>query len=153
MREYIEIAQTMDRIIHKYIRNEELKRSYGTDALLTRKEVHTIEYIGENPGLNLKSLAEVQGVSKGAASQMVSKLVDKGYIQRKESTSSGAEISLYLTEKGKAAFAGHLEYHKNLGKVWRESLANMREDTIKELIEFLRSFETVLDQEYESKRN
>jgi len=126
MREYIEIAQTMDRIIHKYIRNEELKRSYGTDALLTRKEVHTIEYIGENPGLNLKSLAEVQGVSKGAASQMVSKLVEKGYIQRKESLSSGAEISLYLTEKGETAFAGHLEYHKQAGKVWRELLTNMR---------------------------
>lgn len=151
MSEYMEIAKIMDRIIHKYIRNEDIKRSYGTESHMTRKEIHTIEYIGENPGINLKSLAEMQGVSKGAASQMVSKLVEKGYIQRKESLSSGAEISLYLTEKGKAAFAGHQEYHKQIGKVWRELIKNKREDTIDEMKEFLYSFEIVLDKEYESK--
>jgi len=39
---YIEIAQTMDRIIHKYIRNEDILRSYGTESLLTRKEIHKL---------------------------------------------------------------------------------------------------------------
>ena len=150
MSEYIEIAQTMDRIIHKYIRNEDIKRSYGTEYLLTRKEIHTIEYIGENPGINLKSLSEMQGITKGAASQMVSRLVEKGYIQRKESPSSGAEISLHLTNKGETAFTGHLEYHKQVGKVWRELLDNMSEDAINEMKEFLYSFEIKLDKEYES---
>lgn len=147
---YIEIAQTMDRIIHKYIRNEDILRSYGTESLLTRKEIHTIEYIGENPGINLKSLSEMQGVTKGAASQMVSKLVEKGYIQRKESLSSGAEISLYLTKKGETAFRGHLEYHKRVGKVWRKLLDNMSEDAINEMKDFLYSFEIELDKEYEN---
>jgi len=151
MGEYIEIAQTMDRIIHKYIRNEDIKRSYGTESLLTRKEIHTIEYIGENPGINLKSLSEIQGVTKGAASQMVSRLVEKGYVQRKESLSSGAEISLYLTDKGKAAFKGHLEYHYQIGKAWRELLDNMSENAIDEMRKFLHSFEIMLDKEYESK--
>lgn len=150
MNEYIEIAQTMERIIHKYVRNEDTKRSYGTESLLTRKEIHTIEYIGENPGINLKSLAEMQGVTKGAASQMVSKLVEKGYIQRKESLLSGAEISLYLTNKGETAFAGHLKYHKQVGKAWRELLDNMSKNAINEMKEFLHSFEIVLDKEYEN---
>lgn len=149
MRDYIEIAQTMDRVIHKYIRNEDIKRSYDTESLLTRKEIHTIEYIGKNPGINLKSLSEMQGVTKGAASQMVSKLVEKGYVQRKESLSSGAEISLYLTNKGETAFKGHSEYHKQVGKVWRKLLDNMNEDTINEMKEFLYSFEIELDKEYE----
>ena len=151
MRDYIEIAQAMDRIIHKYIRNEDIKRSYGTEYFLTRKEIHTIQYIGENPGINLKSLAEMQGVTKGAASQMVSRLVEKGYIKRKESPLSGAEISLYLTDRGEAAFKGHLEYHNQIGKVWRELLDNMSENAIDEMKKFLHSFEMVLDKEYESK--
>jgi DNA-binding MarR family transcriptional regulator len=151
MRDYIEIANTMDRIIHKYIRNEDIKRIYGIESLLTRKEIHTIEYIGEHPGINLKFLAEMQGVTKGAASQMISRLVKKGYIQRKDSPSSGAEISLYLTEKGDAAYAGHQEYHKHIGKIWRKLLENMSEETINEMEEFLGSFEKILDQEYENK--
>jgi DNA-binding MarR family transcriptional regulator len=150
MSEYIEIAQTMERIIHKYIRNEDIKRNYGTEFLLTRKEIHTIEYIGENPGINLKSLSEMQGVTKGAASQMVSKLVEKGYIQRKESLSSGAEISLYLTNKGETAFTGHVEYHKKAGEVWRGLLDNISEDAIYQMKEFLYSFELELDKEFEN---
>lgn len=151
MSEYIDIAKTMERIIHKYVRNEDIKRSYGTESLLTRKEIHTIEYIGENPGINLKSLSEMLGVTKGAASQMVSRLVEKGYVHRKESLSSGAEISLYLTNKGQTAFKGHKEYHHEIGKVWRELLDNMSENAIDEMRKFLHSFEIMLDNEYENR--
>jgi len=151
MSEYIEISQIMDRIIHKYIRNEDIKRSYGTESLLTRKEIHTIEYIGENPGINLKSLSEMQGVTKGAASQMVSRLVEKGFVQRKESLSSNAEVSLYLTNKGETAFAGHLDYHRQAGKGWRELLDNMSEDTVIEMKRFLYAFEMELIKNIKSK--
>lgn len=93
----------------------------------------------------------MQGVTKGAASQMVSRLVEKEYIQRKVSPSSGAEISLCLTEKGNAAYIGHLDYHKQVGQLWKKLLENMSEGTINEIKEFLHSFEMVLDKEYESK--
>ena len=151
MSDYTEIAHTVDRIIHKYTRNEEIKRNYGIEPLLTRKEIHTIECIGENPGINLKSLSEMQGVTKGATSQKVSRLVEKGYVQRKDSPSSGAEISLYLTGKGDAAYTGHLEYHQQVGKVWGALLQNMSEGTLNEMREFLHSFEMVLDKEYASR--
>ena len=151
MSEYIEIAHTIYRVIHKYIRNEDIKRKYGADCFFTRKEIHSIECIGDHPGINLKSLSQMQGVTNGAASQMVSRLVEKGYVQRKDSPTSGAEISLYLTEKGYTAYTGHQEYHKQVGKVWKELLENLSEDTINEMIKFLHSFEMILDKEYESR--
>ena len=49
MNKYIEIAQMLERVIHKYNESENVKRYYGTDIMLTRKEIHTVQLIGQYP--------------------------------------------------------------------------------------------------------
>ncbi|HHW68588.1 MarR family winged helix-turn-helix transcriptional regulator [Defluviitalea raffinosedens] len=147
MSKYIEIAQTLERVIHKYNKNEELKRTYGTGILLTQKEIHTIQLIGQYPHIGIVELAERQGVTKGATSQMVKKLVEKGFVVKKQSQVSEAEICLELTELGQKAFEGHAEYHQSAGKQWKEVINQMSEADLQVVMHFIESIEKILDAE------
>lgn len=148
MNKYIEIAQALERVVHKYNKSEDVKRNYGTDMMLTRKEIHTIQLIGQYPQIGIISLSELQGVTKGATSQMVKKLVEKGLVIKKPSPSSEAEICLELTELGQKAFKGHADYHNNnIGKQWKEILDQMSEEDLQTLMKFIKLTERMLDAE------
>lgn len=147
MSKYIEIAQVLERVIHKYNKSEDMKRYYGTDIMLTRKEIHTIQLIGQYPQIGIVDLAERQGVTKGATSQMVKRLVEKGFVIKKQSKSSEAEICLELTELGQKAYKGHADYHENVVKQWREIVDQMSEDNLQVLMQFIKSVEKMLDTE------
>lgn len=144
---YIEVAQAFERVAHKYYKSEDIKRHYGTDILLTRKEIHTIQLIGQHPQIGIVELAERQGITKGATSQMVKKLVEKGLVIKKQSLSSEAEICLELTELGQKAFKGHDDYHLNMGKQWKQILEDMSDYDLQVLIKFINSVEVMLDKE------
>lgn len=92
-------------------------------------------------------LTERQGVTKGATSQMVKKLVEKEFVMKKQSPSSEAEICLELTELGQKAFKGHADYHTNIGKQWKELLDQMSEEELQALMKFINSAEKMLDTE------
>ena len=53
-------------------------RRYGTDRLFYASEIHTLVCIGENPNVNLTTLAARLEVSKSAASKFVAKLLQAG---------------------------------------------------------------------------
>ena len=144
---YIKIAQALERIIHKYNKSEEVKRDYGTDLMLTRKKIHTIQLIGQYPQIGISELAERQGVTKGATSQMVKKLVAKGLVVKKQSRALEAEVCLELTPLGQKAFEGHADYHQKMGKQWKEILDPMGEDKLQVLMEFIQLAEKMLDTE------
>jgi DNA-binding MarR family transcriptional regulator len=50
---------------------------FGTGIPLYRSEIHTIETVGKNPGINVTRLSERTGVTKGATSQMLTRLGKK----------------------------------------------------------------------------
>jgi DNA-binding MarR family transcriptional regulator len=57
-------------------------------------------------------------VTKSAASQLISKLVQKGLVTKEQSAHSGKELQLTLTELGWQAYELHEEHHgKNIGEI------------------------------------
>jgi len=76
---------------------------------------------------------------------MVKRLVEKGFVIKKQSPSSEAEICLELTELGQKAYEGHNDYHRNKGKQWKEIVDQMSEDNFKALMQFIESIEKMLD--------
>ena len=56
------------------------KHLHTADQELCLSEIHTVAAVGAQEGINITALAKKQGISKSAVSQMVSKLVKKGYI-------------------------------------------------------------------------
>jgi DNA-binding MarR family transcriptional regulator len=87
---------------------------FDTGTVLHRAELHAIQAIGREPGLSLTRLAEVSGVTKGAASQVVSRLVGKGMVSKEASTREPRMISLELTELGWTAHAAHERLHDGM---------------------------------------
>lgn len=144
--DYTELTNLMDRIIHKYTQWESKKRTYGTDMPLTKAEIHTIVAVGDRPGINITSLAEVLGITKGAASQMIYKLVDKGSIEKKVSPNSDTEVVLYLTSDGKKNYDAHNMYHQQANDTALSLLKEMPETLYKDILLYLSAFETAIDE-------
>lgn len=146
MRNYAELPLLMERVIHKYNQWEKKKRTYGTEDLLSRAEIHTIAAVGDHVGINITVLAEKLGITKGAASQMIYKLVDKGAIEKRVSPDSDTEVSLTLTAKGRTNYEAHQAYHRQANDKSLLLLKEMPEEVYRCLIEYISSFEQNIDE-------
>jgi DNA-binding MarR family transcriptional regulator len=87
------------RILHLYSVADKRPKEFGTGDLLYVTEIHAIHYIGANPEINMTQLAEITGVTRGAISQTVKRLVSKHYIARYKSKNK-KEVNLRLSDKG-----------------------------------------------------
>jgi DNA-binding MarR family transcriptional regulator len=103
------IIDNFIKILHIYSIIDKKPKEYGTGDLLYVSEVHAIYIIGKNPEINLTHLAELSGVTKGAVSQMVKRLVNKRYIA-KYKVKNNKEINLRLSDKGYIIFQQYMAF-------------------------------------------
>ncbi|MCL6456998.1 MAG: MarR family winged helix-turn-helix transcriptional regulator, partial [Gorillibacterium sp.] len=136
----------MERVIHKYNQWENKQRTYGTDTVLSKAEIHTIVAVGDNPGINITALADILGITKGAASQMIYKLVGKGAVEKKVSPNSDTEVVLNLTEDGQKNYAAHSEYHLQTNDESIKLLKDVPESFFTYMIEFFSAIEKTMDE-------
>ena len=74
---------------------------YFKRAPLSRE--HLLVLIGEKPeGIRQKELIEKAGIGQSSVSELINKLEDDGYIERKVYPSDKRATLLFLTEKGQA---------------------------------------------------
>jgi len=85
-------------------------RDYGTGELISMVEVHTLTMIADQPGITVNELAKQWRRTKGAVSQNVTKLDNKGLISRQRSEKDSRHVHLYVTEKGQQLSDLHKEY-------------------------------------------
>ena len=90
-------------------RNNE-PRQYGTEDTLYLNEVHTLQFIGEHPGISLSDLGAYTHRTKGATSMMINKLVSKGLICKGSAPEDVRRYALYLTDKGRLVDTFHQRY-------------------------------------------
>jgi DNA-binding MarR family transcriptional regulator len=64
-------------------------------------QLRAVTVLHQQPGANLSGLAQGMGVSVSVTSRLVDRLVAAGLVEKQPSTSSGREISLYLSPYGK----------------------------------------------------
>jgi DNA-binding MarR family transcriptional regulator len=140
------IVHTFEKVMYKYMASEKKPKYYGTEDLLYRAEVHTIDAIGKNNKINVTQLALYLGITKGAVSQMVDKLIKKDMVSKKMVSDTENEVSLELTEKGARAYKGHEEYHKEFYTKISEHLVHLSEENVEAFLDILNSLENLLDQ-------
>lgn len=145
MNDYVKLSSLMERVIHKYNQWESKKRTYGTSVPLSRAEIHTIAAVGDHPGINITTLAAVLGITKGAASQMIYKLVDKGAVEKRVSPDSDSEVVLNLTEQGQINYEMHREYHRQTNDEILIMLRDIPQPLYDQLTELLSVFERSID--------
>ncbi|WP_026527751.1 MarR family winged helix-turn-helix transcriptional regulator [Butyrivibrio sp. VCD2006] len=145
MKDYRELAWQMERIIHKYSQFEKKPQEYCKNLVLTQPEIHTVAIIGDQEGISVTGLSKVRGITKGGASQMVYKLVDKGLVEKRVSPNSDSELNLYLTKLGKKARAEHRKRHETMGEKFSEIMDGIPQEMQDELLKMLKAFEEELD--------
>ena len=87
--------------------------SYGGAVPLTMIEVHTLSYIEDNPGTTSSELVRYWDKTKGAISQILTRLADCGLISKEKTKDDGKTIHLYVTEEGRRLSMAHKLYDIN----------------------------------------
>ena len=116
-----------------YARIEEQPIAFGDGLQVTPREIHTIHLIGSRKRVNVTDVGRHFYVSKSAASQMVTKLVKKGYVRKVHAVDSNKEYVLDLTEKGLEAFKVHARFHKKHMTVFRAKMSAFSEAQIEQV--------------------
>jgi DNA-binding MarR family transcriptional regulator len=123
------------KILHLYSVINRKPKDYGTGDMLYLTEIHTIRIVGENEKINMTGLARIMGVTRGAISQTIRKLVAKNFIV-KENSNNRKEFTLSLSEKGKIVFSGQESFQQELFS-FAESLYDKAKPSDREMVKRL----------------
>jgi DNA-binding MarR family transcriptional regulator len=143
--EFKDISTLLERVIHKYIHMEKLVIDYGNGISLSQPEIQTIMLIGKYPGISVTEIAKRRGITKGTASQMLYKLVDKGLIEKRVSPHSDAQISVFLTGPGQEASQLHDEYHKQKVLPLYQYMSELPKQSVEDFVKIIEKLEESLD--------
>ncbi len=94
---------TYDRYINE-------KHNYGIGEDISMVEVHTLTMIADNPGITVSELSKMWNRTKGAVSQNITKLKEKGLIESRQSSEDARKSYLYATEEGEKLSTAHKMY-------------------------------------------
>lgn len=153
MNKGVKEAKAIERVLHKYMQLEEMPFTYGDGIKLTQREIHAIDAIGENPDANITQLAEMQGITKAAMSQMIYRLRDKGYVKKATAPESDRELRILLTSNGNSAFKAHKEYHAKRSGDFVDLLGDMDAVEFAAFQRVLSLFEDMVDDALEEASN
>lgn len=110
------LSQSLLRVINKVVENEKKPRHFGISELLHASEIHMVMNIYDNPGMHVSELARIAGVTRGAVSQIVSKLEKKDLVTKTEDPENRLKTVPVLTSKGKVAYYAHAQHHEEIDK-------------------------------------
>lgn len=144
----VELSWAFERAFHKYMLYESQPRDFGIGFPLTQNEIHTIVIVCQNEGISLGELARERAVTKGAMSQLVSRLVSKGLISKEVAEHSASYVALYPTELGRKANENHARAHSTMGAtIDRQLFADMSEEEMRRIAGKFNKFADLLDAE------
>ena len=148
---YERLMHILDEVLTKVELLHAPSHDFGTGIHLFRKEIHTIQTVGLHPKINITTLAGYMGVTKGAVSQTVAKLIKKGMIRKQYAENSRKEVTLELTDRGWIGFHSHEKFHSNMFDIAREHYGEQIDSKIEMFKNVMSDFNAILD-EYERRK-
>ena len=109
---------------------------------LYRAEVHILEIVGQNPGLTATDIVRRMEVTKGAVSQIITKLKDKGLLRQEVEAANLKLRRLFVTEAGQEVLLAHKKAEEDIVRLVLEELRGCDE---KEVAAFARVVNAVAD--------
>ncbi len=120
-----------------FYKTEDMALKRGIKCL-THTELHIIESIGKE-SLIMNELSDKLGITMGTATVAISKLSDKGFVERNRSTTDRRKVYVSLTKKGVDALSYHNNYHRMIMSSITENISG------KDLDQFVATFEVILE--------
>lgn len=104
---------------------------------VNKTQCFLIVEIGRKPGISVKELADILHIDKSGVSRLVEDLVQKGFVERKQSVEDRRFVTLSLLHKGQERFEKieHDMYYK-----FKEILEQIPEDKQEQVIEALKLY-------------
>ncbi|NDV21416.1 winged helix-turn-helix transcriptional regulator [Desulfovibrio sp. JC022] len=118
------------RVLVKYNMVERKIFDFGVGVKLYPSEIHTLSAVDQLGGCGVTELARESGVTKGATSQLVSKLVKKGLLLKESDPENGSKVILRLTELGKEASDNHYKFHLDHDREFINYIRSMSEEEL-----------------------
>lgn len=132
------------RITKKFNELEKKSIDTGTGEKLYPSELHVIDSVANNYGNSVTEISKKFGITKGAVSQVVNRLFDKGFL-KKDKKLNTKEIVLSLTEKGWQAFYIMEEVHKQMEEEFFGYMEGIEEEKLESFIEIMGKIEEFID--------
>ncbi|NMC49163.1 MAG: MarR family transcriptional regulator [Desulfovibrio sp.] len=108
--EVMPLFQALGTVLSKYARIERRPVDFGAGTPLYPAEVHMLSTLDMLGDAHVTGIAKACGVTKGAVSQMLKRLREKGLVAREADTSGNTVIR--LTELGRAVSQAHFAFHR-----------------------------------------
>lgn len=99
-------------LLYKAIELESRSRFYATDVKLSSAEIYFLKIVHDTRDCHLTGVAEKLGVSKAAASQMLSRLRKKNLLCKTLSSENRSRYVLTLSGKGLCAHREHMRIER-----------------------------------------
>ncbi len=128
------------KVVYKFNKLQEVPFSFDENEKLYLAEIHIIQAIGRKEEETVTGLSSSFGITKGAISQIVGKLTQKGYLIKKRNPTNGKVVFLSLSEKGLITFQKHEILHDQTDKELSEFLGVLSDD---EILLFKRVFQGI----------
>ncbi|WP_312200251.1 MarR family winged helix-turn-helix transcriptional regulator [Anaerospora hongkongensis] len=141
-----EFKESLIRLATKLYTAMKQPKKFGTDNLLYASEIHTIEMIGNHPGITITELAERQGISKCALPKVIHKLVQKDLVYRYQEANNKKNILLELTGKGQIAFQQHFQFHQTFDIRIMKKINSLTPEEYSFLYDMLEELDHYVDQ-------
>lgn len=137
--EFMEVSNIYMELIRK---TEKVKRNYSGIELFP-SEIHTLVFIEDNNELNMTTIAQKLGITKGAIFKIIQKLEKKDLLTRYKKADNSKNIYFKLTEKGLVAYEGHEKFHRDFfgkpSKEFSKFIADNK-DTILEMYRYTKNY-------------
>ncbi len=138
-------------VANKYGRIEKLPIRVGDGLEISTREVHTIQAVGEHKEMSVTDVSTYFGVTKSAASQLIKRLVNKGFLKKTQVPDNNKELHLSLTGLGWKAFDAHERFHgKDMDRLVRHLEAYPMQQ-IATLSVLLESIGVIMDERLEER--
>jgi DNA-binding MarR family transcriptional regulator len=145
-RKGIEIMEGFIRLVNKYNALEKYSLSYGTRHKFYHSERHMLDKFGENPHMNITDIAEAAGVTKGAISQVASKLEKKGAVRRYKKSGNDKDVFVELKDLGKEIYKQHQRINEETIKEINRELRKYPEEKVEFLLHMFGWIDSFLDE-------
>ncbi len=123
--EMMPLLQALGRAMAKYAVVDRTPFDFGVGMELHPAEIHLVTTVDQLDGAGVTELAREFGVTKGAVSQQVAKLVDKGLLAKRRDPDNGSRVVVTVTDLGRKASENHLRFHREHDRLFLEYLAGL----------------------------
>ena len=133
------------RITKKFNELEKMSIDVGNGERLYPSEFHVIVAVGNDYEKTVTGLSKRFEITKGAVSQVVNKLHEKGFVNKERNKDYGKEIILSLTEKGQNAFKIQNGFHKKMEAEFVSHLEMITPQQMDSFLQILGKIENYVD--------